>query len=160
MAQFDRFDICEAYLALEMDFNVGGWLRERASCRWRSESVGVQLARMGFKPGCSWDGYESLSENGKEIYDAFCDAHGLTRVRTETLTLPSYLASALINGDTSGLEPEDMQWLAAAEKMVAESGSHITLDNDAEPYFASSYACDLPGYRLAGDFLDFTLVYR
>jgi len=65
---FDRFDICEAYLALEWDYNVGGWLQERPSNRRRRESTDVQLTRMGFKPGRAFRGFDSLSENGKEIY--------------------------------------------------------------------------------------------
>jgi hypothetical protein len=68
MPYFDRFDICEAYLALEYDYNVGGWLRERPSNQRRRESTGVQLNRIGFRPGMGWDGFESLTENGQEIY--------------------------------------------------------------------------------------------
>ena len=65
---FDRFDICEAYLALEWDWNEGGWLHERPSNRRRMESTGVQLERMHFHTGMGFNGYDSLSENGKEIY--------------------------------------------------------------------------------------------
>jgi hypothetical protein len=65
---FDRFDICEAYLALEWDYHVGGWLRERPSNQRRRESTDVQITRMGFKPGMAFRGFDSLSENGKEIY--------------------------------------------------------------------------------------------
>lgn len=68
MASFDRFDICEAYMQLEYDYNVGGWLRERPSNRRRMESTGVQLARLQFRPAMGFDGYESLTDNGKEIY--------------------------------------------------------------------------------------------
>ncbi len=68
MTYFDRFDICAAYLALEWDWHRGGWLRERPSCRRRIESVDVQLRRIGFHAGMAFNGYESLSDNGKEIY--------------------------------------------------------------------------------------------
>lgn len=68
MAHFDRFDICEAYLALEMDYHVSGWLKERPSNRRRRESTQRQLFRIRFVPGLSFDGFESLSENGQEIY--------------------------------------------------------------------------------------------
>lgn len=68
MPHFDRFDICEAHLALEWDYNVGGWLRERPSNARHMRSTDVQLTRMGFKPGMAFNGFESLSENGKEIY--------------------------------------------------------------------------------------------
>ena len=74
MAQFDRYDICVAYAALEYDWNVGGWLRERPSNQRRMESVGVQLHRMGFKPaGDEAAGFDELAkgdngENRVEIY--------------------------------------------------------------------------------------------
>lgn len=67
-AHFDRFDICEAYLCLEWDYNLGGWLHERKSNRRRMEATAVQLKRMGFKPSRSFMGFESLSENGQAIY--------------------------------------------------------------------------------------------
>lgn len=68
MAYFDRFDICEAHCLLESDWNLGGWLRERPTNQRRMEATSVQLFRMGFTsaPGLS---YETLTENGKEIYD-------------------------------------------------------------------------------------------
>lgn len=68
MAFFDRFDICEAYYLFELDWNKGGWLRERASNRRRHESTDVQLHRMGFKPGAACLNYDTLSENAKDIY--------------------------------------------------------------------------------------------
>jgi hypothetical protein len=48
---FDRFQVCVAYHALEYDWNRDGWVHERPSNRRRRESIGVQLHRMGFKPG-------------------------------------------------------------------------------------------------------------
>lgn len=69
MARFDRFDICEAWFALENDWNEGGWLRERPSNQRRRESCSLQLRRIGFTPGASFGGgFDSLSENGQEIY--------------------------------------------------------------------------------------------
>lgn len=65
---FDRFDICEAYLALEWDYNTSGWLPERPSNRRRMESTDVQLHRMHFRPSPMFKGFDSLSENGQEIY--------------------------------------------------------------------------------------------
>ncbi len=67
---FDKFDICEAYLVLEWDYNIGGWLQERPSNRRRMESTDVQLHRMHFKISPCHRGYESLTDNGKAIYDA------------------------------------------------------------------------------------------
>lgn len=76
MPYFDRFDICEAYLALEHDWNVGGVLQERPAARKpRRMSVCYQLHRMGFHPGYLFEGYASLTENGQAIYNAFCEKH-------------------------------------------------------------------------------------
>lgn len=68
MAYFDRFDICEAHYALENDYNVSGILQERPSNRRRFMSTDYQLYRMGFKAGRMFDGFRSLSDNGKDIY--------------------------------------------------------------------------------------------
>lgn len=67
-AMFDRFDICHAHLALEWDYNEGGWLHERPSNRRRMEATAVQLRRMRFKPEAGFSGYESLEENARAIY--------------------------------------------------------------------------------------------
>lgn len=66
---FDRFDICEAYACLEWDYNVGGILWERPSNRRRNESIGVQLDRIRFRPRPTLS-TDTLTENGREIYDA------------------------------------------------------------------------------------------
>lgn len=67
-AYFDRFDICEAHYAMEIDYNSGGVLWERPTNRRRRRSTDVQLTRMGFRAGAMFRGFESLSENGQEIY--------------------------------------------------------------------------------------------
>jgi hypothetical protein len=74
---FDRFDVCEAYYALEYDWNAGGVLWERPTCRRRRQSVGVQLHRVRFRPRPSLGGYATLTENGQAIYRAFCERRGL-----------------------------------------------------------------------------------
>jgi hypothetical protein len=75
---FDRFDICEAYLVLEWDYNSGGWLHERPSNRRRMQSTDVQLHRMQFKPAPSLE-FDTLSENGKEIYRMLESRYGFDR---------------------------------------------------------------------------------
>jgi hypothetical protein len=75
-AQWDRFDICEAYKAVEDDYNVGGILHERPSNKRRNEATHVQLDRIQFKVGAAWRGYGSLSENGKAIYAGLCERYG------------------------------------------------------------------------------------
>ena len=76
MPYFDRFDICEAYHAIETAWNVSGWLSERESNRRRHEATHVQLARLRFRAAASFNGFESLSDNGKEIYAALCERYG------------------------------------------------------------------------------------
>ena len=68
MAEFDRFDIIEAHLVFEWDYNVGGWLRERKSNQRRKMATHVQTHRMGFKPAGNLC-YDALTENGKAIYN-------------------------------------------------------------------------------------------
>ena len=70
MPYFNRYDICEAYFLLECYYNVSGILLERK----KNHSVSVQLARIRFKPALNLD-YETLSENGQEIYNQFVDRH-------------------------------------------------------------------------------------
>lgn len=48
------FDICQAHLQLEADYNKGGWLRERPSNQRRLEATSIQLARMQYSPGARW----------------------------------------------------------------------------------------------------------
>jgi len=76
MAFFDRFDICEAHYTLENSWNIGGWLSERQSNIRRKEATHVQLDRIKFKCSRSFNGFESLSENGKEIYSDLCTLYG------------------------------------------------------------------------------------
>jgi len=42
------FDVCHAYQMLEANYNDGGWVRERPSNQRRRESIGCQLARIGY----------------------------------------------------------------------------------------------------------------
>jgi len=79
MAYFDRFDICEAHAVLEWDWNMGGWLRERPSNARRREATSVQLMRMQFRPRPDLS-YDTLTENGREIYDEAEQRLGLVRV--------------------------------------------------------------------------------
>lgn len=75
MAYFDRFDICAAYDALECDWNQGGHIPARTSRQHgtRSESIGVQLHRMGYRASPFANGSANLSDNAREIYALACD---------------------------------------------------------------------------------------
>lgn len=77
--RFDRFDICEAHLCFEWDYNVGGMLHERPSNARRNISTEHQLHRMNFKPSAGFSGYRSLSENGREIYHQLEARYGFIR---------------------------------------------------------------------------------
>ncbi len=79
MPYFDRFDVCGAYLALENDWNMGGWLHERPSNRRRRESIGVQLHRIQYRPAFdSCSSFESLeNDNQREIYCSALQRFGL-----------------------------------------------------------------------------------
>lgn len=68
-ATFDRFDICEAYLTFEWDWHISGVLQERESNIRRNMSTSFQLHRMKFNPARNFNGYTSLSSNGKAIYN-------------------------------------------------------------------------------------------
>lgn len=95
MANFDRFDICEAHCVLEWDYNNGGWLRERPSNQRHMRSTGVQLVQMNFRPAIDL-GFDSLTDNGKEIYlekvlkwNLPCDDEQITRL--QAMFVPEYL---------------------------------------------------------------------
>jgi len=79
MPYFDRFDICEAHYALENDYNVDGWLHERPSNQRRMEATHVQLERMHFRASPLFNGFDSLSDNGKEIYRELVERYGLPK---------------------------------------------------------------------------------
>ena len=70
------FDICQAHLQLEADYNSGGWLQERPSNQRRMEATSCQLDRMVYRAGMRWvdiytdfDGSgDSGDEDVKDIY--------------------------------------------------------------------------------------------
>ena len=66
---FSAFDICQAYMQLEADYNVGGWLPERPSNQRRRESIGCQLARMKYRPGARWVDIDNLDACDNDDWD-------------------------------------------------------------------------------------------
>lgn len=79
MPFIDKFDICQAYYQIEADYHQDGWLKDRPSNQLRLESTDVQLHRIGFSVGMGWNGYESLSENGKDIYHLLRKRYGFDK---------------------------------------------------------------------------------
>lgn len=73
--------------------------------------------------------------------------------RTDKAILPAFLASAIINGDVSGLEEGDNKWLEAALK-YAEPGYYVDV---GESYFSKS--TDLPLRWGGGDVAEYTIMY-
>jgi hypothetical protein len=61
---FDRFDICEAYFLALTDCHGGQWSAEYARL--------CKLTRPGFFKPSPFLAVESLTENGREIYEAAC----------------------------------------------------------------------------------------
>lgn len=80
------FDICQAHLQLESDYNVGGILRERPSNQRRNASTGVQLLRMRFKPGMRW--VDICSEHVEDDFDSDNDVRDIYIINVMKWNLP------------------------------------------------------------------------
>lgn len=64
---FDRFDICEAYYLFAAYYHGGQWSKEYR--------IFGRLHKIGFRPSPVIS-EESLTENGREIYDNLIARHG------------------------------------------------------------------------------------
>jgi hypothetical protein len=73
--RFDRFDVCAAHRQIESDYNLGGWIRERASNARRREATAVQLQRMNYRPSPLGD----MTPNAWAIYRALESRYHFTR---------------------------------------------------------------------------------
>lgn len=122
-ADFDRFDICEAYAVLEWDYNTGGILQERPSNERRNASTDVQLHRMRFRPRPSLS-FDTLTDNGRRIY--------MDCVRRWNLPEPEY------GGDTY-IYQADVYCEVCAERIKHDTAcpgnpdDESTFDSDAYP---------------------------
>jgi hypothetical protein len=67
---FDRFDICEAYWLYSNDYHEGMF-----SAIYK---ITGRLINMKFKISPCFNGYEDLSENGKEIYNSLVERKHLS----------------------------------------------------------------------------------
>ena len=105
----DRFAICMAFDLLEQHYNVGGILWERPSNQRRRESIGCQLARMGYRNPYGWvditcepelDSYgyaDPFEEEVRSIYIDHALKWGLPmdealKATARRLFVPEYLA--------------------------------------------------------------------
>lgn len=64
------FDICQAHLQLEADYNVGGWLRERPSNRRRMEATACQLSRMNYEANGRWVDIDAPDDENEDADNA------------------------------------------------------------------------------------------
>lgn len=72
---------------------------------------------------------------------------------TTTAVMPAFLASALVNGDLSGIEQKPDLDLYEACVKYCEGYSIVDV---GEPYFSNSI--DVPGERFAGDVAEYVLL--
>lgn len=75
-------------------------------------------------------------------------------MKSETVILPAFLASALINGDLTGLSDGDEKWVEAAIQYCAP-GRIVSCEG--ESFF--SWSCELPGFTLGADMLEYIVLY-
>lgn len=75
-------------------------------------------------------------------------------MKTLKATLPAFLASALVNGDSSGLSEDDEKWVKAAHDYAAPG---YFVDVSEETWFA--WRNELPGFNLGCDVAEFTILY-
>lgn len=74
---FDRFDIVEAHYAFCCDYHGG-----QDSALYARLCRILNPDRIGFRPAPSFNGFESLEDNGKLIYNALQIRHGFTPTET------------------------------------------------------------------------------
>lgn len=119
MAEFDRFDICDAYAVMEWDYNCNGWLQERPSNKRRMESTSSQLHRMKFNPSIDLS-YANMSENAQEIYRAAEFRYGFRpqRIQGECRDLTNSLDALIIFSDEEMVDFERM----APKALLAAAG--------------------------------------
>lgn len=73
-------------------------------------------------------------------------------IEVDTITGPAFLACALINGDTSGLDETDLRVLQAFETMIAPW--RVVDATDDEPRFTWSFEL-YGGNTAGGDVVDY-----
>lgn len=80
-------------------------------------------------------------------------------INVDTVTLPAYWASALVNNDWSGLtEVETVMCRAAIARLAADGWSVVSTVDDDEPRFTWSYQLYCPEADCSGgDVLDYVV---
>ena len=86
---YDRFDIVSAHYAYACDYHDG----QSSELYARQCRITNPNGRLRFKPSPSWNGFESLTENGREIYNRLERENGQQET-AYVLTDPYELATA------------------------------------------------------------------
>lgn len=76
-------------------------------------------------------------------------------IRVEKEVFPAFLASALVNGDTSGIEDNasDMEWLERVVRYVAP-GRVVSMEGEA--YISKIF---IAGHEFYGEVADYVVFY-
>lgn len=77
-------------------------------------------------------------------------------METKTVILPAFMASTLINGDSSGLDESDESWV----KLTLERFEGWRFVSCSEEVWYADVRSwnDLPGFRLGADAKEYTLI--
>lgn len=77
-------------------------------------------------------------------------------IEVDTVEMPVYWASALVNGDLSGLDPEDRAACRAETRALADDGWFVVVSADGDEFF--SWSTTLPsGADFAGTLTSYTV---
>lgn len=76
----------------------------------------------------------------------------MSKRETKTVVLPAFLASLLINGDSSGIEASDAKWVKLAFEKI---GNWNVVDVSDEPYFDN---INMLGFWFHGEVAEYTLL--
>ena len=131
MPYFDRFDIVSAHYAFYSD-NHGGQFSDAYSRLCRIEESPIR-----FRPGAGWQGYQSLSDNGKEIYSDLCDKHSVSNpneIPDDCIiyTLPETFAGPIVNDDYSGLTDRESEIVDSVLSELPDNCYLVLWDSDPE----------------------------
>lgn len=76
----------------------------------------------------------------------------------DTISLPSHWASALVNGDFSGVEDEDARHIELMMSKLGQEGWHVVGTSDEEPRFTNHYQVHNPySQSHGGEVMDFVI---